>query len=289
MLQAYEQGRMPVDTPQDVLPSQAGRQDVILGHILTAIPAPTVALKASLGTAVMVKVDWTTTPPTISDITNTDHVYTVMNATTSEFPPGYYLLAREPTSGYYLPAAVPPEPMFAVITSLTSTPIGGATAWPCFSYSAPCPRAVGADPANAWIVNPWDNLPLPMGSPIRVYPIAGANPGGLPVVICSYHAPYYTDTTPASFTDHPSESYGVLAGVGSSLVLGNGYFIVGGGSSFGDPFNGIAYLQTTDLYVGDWKGATGTDGIGNQFVSGLNVNIGRTINGPGVIDGGSDW
>jgi hypothetical protein len=239
----------------------------------------------------MVAVDDTVIPPAISDITNTDSVYTVMNATASSFPPGYYLLAREPTSGYYVPAAMPPEPMFAVVTSTTPTPFiyAGKNAFPCYTYSATCPKVVGSDPANAWFANPWDDLPLPLNAPVRVYQYGVDVGTGLPIVIPAYQAPYYTDTTPATFTDHPSQPYGVIASSGCNLVFGGSYFIFAGGSAFGDPFNGVKYLETTQLYVGAWQGATGTDGIGNQFVSGLNVNVGRTINGPGVADGGSDW
>jgi hypothetical protein len=110
LLAAYEQGRLLVDTPPAQYPSQAGRQDTILGHVTTAIPGatvvpgPPIVTTAGVGTAYFVKVDYTTGSPVLTDVTNTDKTYTVLNYGSLSLPIGYYLLAREPTSGNYIPA-----------------------------------------------------------------------------------------------------------------------------------------------------------------------------------------
>lgn len=127
MLIAFEQGRLLVDSPPPVMPSQASRQDTFLGHITASIPAN------SVGTAVLVDVDNTTTPPTLTDFTRTDKTYNVLNASSSALAAGYYLLAREPSSGCYIPASASSLSPASVPVSLTGT--YGSLALPATSSS----------------------------------------------------------------------------------------------------------------------------------------------------------
>lgn len=162
LLIAFEQGRLLADVSPAVLPSQAGRQDTILGHLMASIPAATAGHGAT-GPAVLVSVDWTTSPPTLTDLTNTDKVYTVLNTQATALPAGYYLLAREPTSGYYVPAETSStSDRWVKVTNTTTAAvnIAGGSVQQCYPALLQTVSGGGfVDSTAAWFIP--TNGPLP--------------------------------------------------------------------------------------------------------------------------------
>ena len=144
-----------------------------------------------------------------------------------------------------------------------------------------------------------------------------AGPDGKPIYRTELQSPYSYVQAPNTFTDHPGDlGYGFggivysaynLNAPTSELIAGPGWFSFGTLPS--GTWSGGSNVATVDLYINApfpqnpsataYKGATGTDSIGNQFVSGLNVAIGSGLLPPpspspppppssvGTVDGGT--
>jgi hypothetical protein len=99
LLLAYERGAIRLEGPRQYAPP-GSRQDTFLAHVTVAIPA------GQTGSANLVSVDDTTPTPVLTDLTDLSSFFTVLNPYSAVLNPGYYVIAREPTRGYYVPANV---------------------------------------------------------------------------------------------------------------------------------------------------------------------------------------
>jgi hypothetical protein len=123
LLIAYEQGRLRIDAPAAER-QDGSRQDVVLGFITGTIPA------GRTGTAKYIAADQSS-PPALTQLSDLANVYTVLNPYSSDLLTGYYLLAREPSQGYYIPATIPAggadTVQFVNTVPINNTPSGSLT------------------------------------------------------------------------------------------------------------------------------------------------------------------
>lgn len=122
LLAAFEQGRLN-RAPLIERTRLTKSQDTFLGRVTTAIPAMSGSTPGT-GTATYIEsVD--PSGPTVADITGLDGTFTVLNVTSGQIGPGYYVFCYEPTSGYYVPVS---PGNIATLTSTTSNYTMG-TSW----------------------------------------------------------------------------------------------------------------------------------------------------------------
>lgn len=235
-------------------------------------------------------------------------------------------------------AASPEVITLACITSTDSQTVvaNGAKGWPCVTLpltqasgfiispgSGLVGWSTGGLQQNGWIVTSPQNYTPIWNAVYRVVPLEGASGtqinsdiDGKPLWFLEYQVPYAETETAATFLDHPSETVGVFAPIhepsgnnfvaDTGITMGTDWIALGLGPT-GVGTGGLP-VQAIDLYIASnypsvvpgtvYKGATGTDGIGNIFASGLCVTVGGQggggTSGTGTggiksLDMGSDW
>jgi hypothetical protein len=323
LLIAFEQGRLLKDTPPPEVPSQAGRQDVFVLHVVEEINGATVVdgqLQPAIGPATLSGVDYTQNPPVVVD-TVTDQTFNIANLSAAPIPPGYYPAIRDPTSGYFILPSFPTT-MMAITTpswSQTTQQVDGVIYYQAYIVPAGSETTINlSDLGNPIQPNGWlsvyglgwgDTLVPGAGlpSPYFWYPCSGDSFQAAGTWNSELTGPSSYQIIPLTFTDSAGLPCYVLGGFyqtapntyNSTAAITCGPDFIALGALPNELGSAGAGVNSLNLYVsasfpqGDsppsttvYQGATGMDGVGNIFVSGLNCTVGGPVN---AADDGSYW